>query len=55
MSAVKGNTFGDAPPGEFVVYVDSAGKVAVAVTGGRAVVALALSEGDIVRITSAGD
>ena len=53
--AVKGETFGDAPPGEFVVYVDSAGKVAVALNGGRAVVALALSEGDIVRITSAGE
>jgi S-adenosyl-L-methionine hydrolase (adenosine-forming) len=53
--AVKGETFGDVPPGEFVVYVDSAGKVAVALNGGRAVVALALSEGDIVRITSAGE
>jgi S-adenosyl-L-methionine hydrolase (adenosine-forming) len=53
--AVKGETFGDVPPGEFVVYVDSAGRVAVALNGGRAVVALALSEGDIVRITSAGE
>ncbi len=53
--AVKGETFGDATPGELVVYVDSAGKLAVAVNSGRAVAALALSEGDIVRITSADE
>jgi S-adenosyl-L-methionine hydrolase (adenosine-forming) len=52
--AVKGETFADAPPGDLVVYVDSAGRVALAVNGGRAVVALSLSEGDVVRITDAG-
>jgi hypothetical protein len=50
--AVRGGTFGDAPPGDLVAYVDSAGRVALAINGGRAVVALAVSPGDVLRITN---
>ena len=50
--AVKADTFGDAPSGDLVVYVDSAGKVALAINGGRAVVALSVSPGDVVRIAT---
>jgi hypothetical protein len=50
--AVKGGTFGDAPPGDLVAYVDSAGRVALAINGGRAVVALAVSPGDVLRIAN---
>jgi S-adenosylmethionine hydrolase len=50
MRAVRAATFGDGTPGQLVVYVDSAGRVAVAINGGRAVVALAVTPGDILRI-----
>ncbi len=50
--AVRGETFGSAPAGGLVVYVDSADKVAVAVNGGRATVVLAVTPGDIVRIVT---
>jgi S-adenosyl-L-methionine hydrolase (adenosine-forming) len=53
--AVKGETFADAQPGGLVVYADSAGQVAIAVNGGRAVVALSVSAGDVVRITDASN
>ena len=33
--AVRGRTFGDAPPGGLVVLIDSAGRVAVAANGGQ--------------------
>ena len=36
--------------GELLVYEDSAGRVAVAVNGGRAVVVLSVRPGDVVRI-----
>ncbi|MEV4200382.1 SAM hydrolase/SAM-dependent halogenase family protein [Micromonospora globbae] len=49
-AARRGRTFGDAPPGDLVVYVDSARQVAVAVNGGRAVDVLAVAPGDLVRI-----
>jgi S-adenosyl-L-methionine hydrolase (adenosine-forming) len=52
MHAVKGRTFGDAPAGGLVAYVDSAGRVALAINGGRAVVALSVAPGDVVSITS---
>jgi S-adenosylmethionine hydrolase len=52
MRAVKGGTFGDAPPGDLVVFVDSAGRVALAINGGRAVVALAVSAGDVLRVAT---
>ncbi|HEY2672227.1 MAG TPA: SAM-dependent chlorinase/fluorinase [Rugosimonospora sp.] len=52
LRAVKGGTFGDAPPGDLVVYVDSAGRVALAINGGRAVVALGVSAGDVLRVAN---
>jgi S-adenosyl-L-methionine hydrolase (adenosine-forming) len=51
MRAVRGSTFGEGTPGQLVVYVDSAGRVAVAINGGRAVVALAVTPGDVLRIS----
>jgi S-adenosylmethionine hydrolase len=48
--AVRGATFADAPPGGLVVFVDSAGRVAIAVNGGRAVVVLAVTPGDTLRL-----
>jgi S-adenosylmethionine hydrolase len=53
VTARRAVTFGDAASGQLVVYVDSADRVAVAINGGRAVVALGVTPGDIVRITSA--
>jgi S-adenosylmethionine hydrolase len=51
MRAVRAKTFGDGTPGQLVVYVDSAGRVAMAINGGRAVVALAVTPGDVLRIS----
>ena len=51
MRAVRARTFGDGTPGQLVVYVDSADRVAVAINGGRAVVALAVTPGDVLRIS----
>jgi S-adenosylmethionine hydrolase len=48
--ARRGTTFQDADAGELLVYEDSAGHVAVAVNGGRAVVVLSVRPGDLVRI-----
>ncbi len=50
LRAVRGRTFGDAGPGELIVYVDSADRIAVAVNGGRAVVALGVTPGDVLRL-----
>lgn len=50
--AVHGRTFGDAPPGGLVVHGDSAGRVAVAVNGGRAVDLLAVTPGDLLRVAA---
>ncbi|MEH1101658.1 SAM hydrolase/SAM-dependent halogenase family protein [Micromonospora sp. CPCC 205561] len=50
--AVHGRTFGDAPPGGLLVHADSAGRVAVAVNGGRAVDLLAVAPGDPLRIAA---
>lgn len=50
--ARRGTTFADAAPGELVVFVDSAGQVAVAVNGGRAVVVLSVHPGDVVRLAN---
>jgi S-adenosyl-L-methionine hydrolase (adenosine-forming) len=50
--AVRGNTFADAKQGGLVVYVDSAERVAVAVNGGRAAVVLAVTAGDVLRVTA---
>jgi S-adenosylmethionine hydrolase len=53
LHAVSGRTFGDAAPGELVIFIDSAGKVALAINGGRAVVALAAAPGEVLRVTAA--
>ncbi|HEY8371552.1 MAG TPA: SAM-dependent chlorinase/fluorinase [Pseudonocardiaceae bacterium] len=45
-----GGTFADARPGELVVYVDSAGRLAVAVNGGNAAAELGLRSGASVLI-----
>jgi S-adenosyl-L-methionine hydrolase (adenosine-forming) len=52
MRAVRGATFADAPAGGLVAYVDSAGRVALAINGGRAVVALSVSPGDVLTLTT---
>lgn len=49
-SAVRGETFADAPPGGLVVFADSADRLAIAVNGGRANVMLAVTPGDTLRI-----
>ncbi|HEX6686382.1 MAG TPA: SAM-dependent chlorinase/fluorinase [Candidatus Limnocylindrales bacterium] len=49
--AIRGETFADAPSGGLVVFGDSADRLAVAVNGGRAAVMLAVTPGDVVRIT----
>jgi S-adenosylmethionine hydrolase len=54
LRAVRVATFGEARHGELVVFPDSSGYVAIGVNGGRAVVALSVSPGDLVRITNAG-
>jgi S-adenosylmethionine hydrolase len=51
--AVRRATFGEAPPGRLIAFVDSFDRVALAVNGGRAVVVLAVTPGDPVRITNA--
>ncbi|MEH0840782.1 SAM-dependent chlorinase/fluorinase [Micromonospora sp. CPCC 205711] len=48
--AVRGRTFGDAPAGALVLIVDSAGLLAVAVNGGRAVDLLGVAPGDPVTV-----
>jgi S-adenosylmethionine hydrolase len=50
--ARRGATFADAPPGDLVVFEDSAGRVAVAVNGGRAVVVLSVTPGDVLRLSA---
>ncbi|MGN9914717.1 SAM hydrolase/SAM-dependent halogenase family protein [Phytohabitans sp. LJ34] len=51
--AVRGATFAAAAPGGLVVYVDSAGRAAVAINGGRAAVVLSVTPGDVVRLVAA--
>jgi S-adenosylmethionine hydrolase len=50
--ARRGATFADAPPGDLVVFPDSAGRVAIAVNGGRAVVVLSVTPGDVLRLSA---
>jgi S-adenosylmethionine hydrolase len=45
-----GSTFADVDKGDLLVYTDSAGRVAIAVNNGRAVVVLSVRPGDVVRI-----
>ena len=51
--AVRGATFGEVPAGGLIVYADSAGRVAVAVNGGRAAVVLSVTPGDVLRVIDA--
>jgi S-adenosyl-L-methionine hydrolase (adenosine-forming) len=53
VTARRAATFGDAAAGQLVVYVDSADRVAVAINGGRAVVALGVTPGDVLHISNA--
>ncbi|MBN1171119.1 MAG: SAM-dependent chlorinase/fluorinase [Micromonosporaceae bacterium] len=53
MPATRTATFGEAPRGSLVVFTDSAGFVAVGIHGGRAVVALSVQPGDLIRIATA--
>jgi len=53
LRATRPTTFGDAPPGALVIFVDSAGYVSIGVNGGRAVVALSVAPGDVVRVSTA--
>ena len=48
--ARRGRTFADVDPGDLLVFEDSAGRVAIAVNNGRAVVVLSVRPGDIVRV-----
>ncbi|HEU5474057.1 MAG TPA: SAM-dependent chlorinase/fluorinase [Actinophytocola sp.] len=50
--AVVGRTFGDAPAGDLVVYVDSSGQAAVAVNGGSAADRLGAAPGDKLTLTA---
>jgi S-adenosyl-L-methionine hydrolase (adenosine-forming) len=50
--AIVGHTFADAPDGGLVVYLDSAGYVAIAVNGGSAAAKLGVAAGDRVVLTS---
>ena len=52
LRAVRVTTFGDAPHGSLIVFGDSAGHAAVAINGGRAVVALGIEPGDVLRIAT---
>jgi S-adenosylmethionine hydrolase len=47
-----GTTFQDVDAGDMLVYEDSAGRVAIAVNGGRAVVVLSVQTGDILKIAA---
>lgn len=53
MHAVRRATFGDVPRGALLVFGDSAGHAAVAINGGRAVVALGVEPGDVLRVSTA--
>ena len=52
MRAVRRATFGEAPQGALIVFGDSAGHAAVAINGGRAVVALGVEPGDVLRVAT---
>jgi S-adenosylmethionine hydrolase len=52
VSARLGTTFQDVDAGDLLVYEDSAGRVAIAVNGGRAVVVLSVRTGDVIKIAA---
>jgi S-adenosylmethionine hydrolase len=46
----RGGTFADVDRGDLLVFEDSAGRVALAINNGRAVVVLSVTPGDMVRL-----
>lgn len=50
LHAVRRATFGDVAVGRLIAYTDSAGHMALAINGGRAVVALSTHAGDVLRV-----
>ena len=52
MRAWRRRTFAEAGRGELIVFGDSAGYAAIAINGGRAVVALSVEAGELVRIVN---
>jgi hypothetical protein len=50
-AVVLASTFGDVAAGDLIVFVDSAGHIAIAVNGGAAAAELGLSPGDAVLVT----
>ncbi|XVU24110.1 SAM hydrolase/SAM-dependent halogenase family protein [Actinoplanes sp. CA-054009] len=52
VTARRGATFADVGQGDLLVFEDSAGRVAIAVNNGRAVVVLSVRPGDIVRVAA---
>lgn len=52
LDASRARAFGDVPAGGMVVFVDSAGFLAVAVNRGRAVVELGVEPGEVVRVAN---
>ncbi len=46
-----GSTFGSVPVGDLVVYLDSAGHIAIAVNGGSAAERLGVASGTVLRVT----
>jgi S-adenosyl-L-methionine hydrolase (adenosine-forming) len=48
--ARRGSTFADVDRGDLLVFEDSAGRVALAINNGRAVVVLSVTPGDMVRL-----
>jgi hypothetical protein len=52
VSARLGKTFQDVEAGDVLVFEDSAGRVAIAVNRGRAVVVLSVQTGDIIKIAA---
>jgi S-adenosylmethionine hydrolase len=47
----RGTTFADVDRGDLLVFEDSAGRVALAINNGRAVVVLSVIPGDLIRLT----
>ncbi|SHN27749.1 SAM hydrolase/SAM-dependent halogenase family protein [Cryptosporangium aurantiacum] len=54
ISVVRGETFGDVPPGDLVLLVDSTGRAALSVNQGSAAARLGVDAGAVVRIFTHG-
>jgi S-adenosylmethionine hydrolase len=50
--AVRATTFADGEPGALLALVDSAGRVALALNGGRAALVLSVAPGDVLRLSA---